>query len=696
MISPPRLSVWPTLPPLAYARPERKPPPFPLEDERCALFSRARHALFVGVRELGLVAGDVVLAPAYHHGSEIAALVEAGIEPRYYAGDGSLAPDADELDRLLDDRVRALLLTHYLGFPQDAARWRAWCDERGLLLVEDAAQSWLARTDAGALVGSFGDLSIFCLYKSVGVPDGAALVLRALDPVPAAVGRGEAAVAKRHVAWVAGRSGVVAAAAARAARERAFTPAEDFALGVPHGPLTLSVRLVRRLAGPDVAAARRAHYGTLAAALGEHVPQPFGEVPDGASPWGCPVEVDGKAETLARLARAGVRAIDFWSVPHPSLEAERFPAAAARRARTLLLPVHQELRTRDVERIADAVVPGRVRERALRFEPIELDDPGWSALAAATGNVFVTPEWAATWWRHFGDGSRLLLRGARDAGGELVAVLPLCVAPLARVPVARFLGHGPGDQLGPVCAPRLRRRVAAALRGLLREERIPLLLAEQTAVAEGWRAHLDATPLTGEGSPVLRFPGGDWDAYLATRSSNLRQRVRYTERKLARDHEVRFRLATAETLARDLDALFALHEARWSGGETAFGPDERFHREFAALALERGWLRLWVLDVDGAPVAAWYGLRYGDAESYYQAGRDPEWDRHSVGFVLVAHTMRAAREDGMREYRFLRGDEPFKYRFATHDDGLETLGVSRVPGGGAVLAVAAAARRRLR
>jgi hypothetical protein len=47
-----------------------------------------------------------------------------------------------------------------------------------------------------------------------------------------------------------------------------------------------------------------------------------------------------------------------------------------------------------------------------------------------------------------------------------------------------------------------------------------------------------------------------------------------------------------------------------------------------------------------------------------------------VGFVLLAHAIRAAADDGMVEYRLLRGDEEYKHRFGTHDPGLETVGVS--------------------
>jgi hypothetical protein len=47
--------------------------------------------------------------------------------------------------------------------------------------------------------------------------------------------------------------------------------------------------------------------------------------------------------------------------------------------------------------------------------------------------------------------------------------------------------------------------------------------------------------------------------------------------------------------------------------------------------------------------------------------------------VLLIHSIRQALEDGLDEYRFLRGGEPFKYRFAANDPGLETYRRKRDP-----------------
>jgi CelD/BcsL family acetyltransferase involved in cellulose biosynthesis len=180
--------------------------------------------------------------------------------------------------------------------------------------------------------------------------------------------------------------------------------------------------------------------------------------------------------------------------------------------------------------------------------------------------------------------------------------------------------------------------------------RLGLLFAELLPGRYPWSTELGGNVVHREASPTLSLDG--WEPYLAGRSANFRQQVRGRERRLARAHALAFRLADDPArLGDDLELLFRLHEARW-GARSPFLRCREFHARFARVALERGWLRLWFLELGGCPAAAWYGFRFGRVESYYQAGRDLARGDASVGFVLLARTIREAASDGMREYRF--------------------------------------------
>jgi CelD/BcsL family acetyltransferase involved in cellulose biosynthesis len=241
-------------------------------------------------------------------------------------------------------------------------------------------------------------------------------------------------------------------------------------------------------------------------------------------------------------------------------------------------------------------------------------------------------------------------------------------------PIARFIGHGAADQLQPLCEPSDASLAANALGSVLPGAGV--VLAERLPTAWDWTRAIGGRIVHRDASPVIDLVAeGGWDGFLANRSANFRQQVRRRARRLHRGLGVSFRLLTRpDRLPGAFDALIALHLAHWGRRSSAFvGAREDFHREFAALALERGWLRLWLAEAEGTPIAAWYGFRFAGVESFYQLGHDPAWDRYAVGLGILEHSIRASFVDGMREYRLLRGTETYKLRYATRDPGLVTV-----------------------
>lgn len=353
------ITIWAPLPPSGYFGARARSLPYPLEDPRCRLYRLGRHALWHGLQSVELSDGDEVLVPAYHHGSDVGALVEAGLRCRFYEAGERLEPDPAELEGLLGERTRALYLIHHLGFAQDAPRWRRWCDERGLLLIEDVAMAWLAELD-GRPLGSWGDIGFFSLWKTFGLPDGGALVCeRPLAPLPRRRALDARELALSHAKWLAQRWGWIRHLRPGGGGEPGFDPERAFAVDfVPgdreRGPAASSLFLLKRLCRGDVAEQRRRNHGRLLELLGDRVPAPFDRVQPGSCPFATPILTEDKPGLLGHLATRGVAAEDLWTVPHPLLPVDDFPAAAARRASMVGLPVHQELTESDLEHIAAA------------------------------------------------------------------------------------------------------------------------------------------------------------------------------------------------------------------------------------------------------------------------------------------------------------------------------------------------------
>ncbi len=315
----------------------------------------------------------------------------------------------------------------------------------------------------------------------------------------------------------------------------------------------------------------------------------------------------------------------------------------------------------------------------------------WERLASGGGNVFGTWEWNELWWRHYGRGRTARVAVYRNAGGETAAIVPLFLWSRRPLRILRLLGHGHGDRLGPICRDSDAATAEEALRLALAAEPHDVFVGDWVAGARDWGRALGGRVVRRTGYPILQLPDS-WPAFLRLLSPRLRKSARNRRNRLEREHEVEYRYAAPATLEDDLDTAFRLHGARFGehGRCNYCDEHERFQREFAAVALKRGWLRLLFLEADGEPVSFEHGFVFDDAYYAYQAGRDPAWDRHSVGTLLELETIRRAVDAGVAEYRFLGGDEGYKYRFPTQDPRLETVAVPATRRGRAAAAALAA------
>jgi len=334
---------------------------------------------------------------------------------------------------------------------------------------------------------------------------------------------------------------------------------------------------------------------------------------------------------------------------------------------------------------------------AVSLEPgFPRDRAAWSRLAEESTNVFLTPEWLESWWAHAEPRHEPITATGLGAGGapDWLAVLePSRVGPLRCL---RFAGHGPADELGPICTPALRPAAGGDLVRAIRERGAwDVLICEQLAGDVDWQSLLDARAIDSIPSPVVRFEHPTWEAFLAARTTKLRSQLRRDQRGVDDAGPSRIDLADdSDRVDEVMHVLFAMHRDRW-GDDSGFlaGGAEPFHRNFAQLALRKGWLRLFALEVNGAIQAVWYGFRFAGCDAHYQSGRSAGCPAGG-GSLLVTTAIRAALEDGLSEYRFLRGGEAYKLRWATGGYDLQTLvsGVTRSGRAAATLAARANGR----
>ncbi|MGQ3096325.1 MAG: DegT/DnrJ/EryC1/StrS family aminotransferase, partial [Roseateles sp.] len=144
------------------------------------LLTSGRAALFAAMKALGAGAGTSVLAPSYHCPTLVAPLRAAGAAVQFYP----LGPDGlPALDAITPaPSTRALVVAQLFGLPRSLAAVRAWCDARGIALVEDCAHSFFGQAGERA-VGHWGDLATASVSKFFPVSEGG--LLASVRPLPA-------------------------------------------------------------------------------------------------------------------------------------------------------------------------------------------------------------------------------------------------------------------------------------------------------------------------------------------------------------------------------------------------------------------------------------------------------------------------------------------------------------------------------
>lgn len=327
-----------------------------------------------------------------------------------------------------------------------------------------------------------------------------------------------------------------------------------------------------------------------------------------------------------------------------------------------------------------------LRERA----PDDSLADAWRELAELRENPFLTPEWYAAWLAANPDEEAFAIVWRPE--GEVRGVLPLVRAGRGPLRTLRFAGARRGDWFTPACAREDEPAMAAACAALLKGERGGWQLRlDRIDVDSAWpqalwagtarSAIVPARPRRTDVLPYIAFEEGGFDAYLAGRSRNFRSQLGRRRRKLEREHGLGFRATTeAGQLDADFDTFLRLHDERWDdrGGSSSDSAQVReFQRAFARAALERGWLRLWTAEADGAPQAAWYGWRIGDRYCYSLSGLGKDYERLALGTVLLAHTIEQAAAEGAQVYDLMWGDEGYKQRFETGRREAETWALAR-------------------
>ena len=132
----------------------------------CVGVANGTDALHIGLRSLGVQRGDFVAVTPNAGGYATTALELVGAIPVFVDCDDSGQMDLESLQGVVEQwpTLRVVVVTHLYGFMGTSPQLIEWSKKRGLLVLEDCAQSLGA--NAGQMAGTLGHLATFSFYPT--------------------------------------------------------------------------------------------------------------------------------------------------------------------------------------------------------------------------------------------------------------------------------------------------------------------------------------------------------------------------------------------------------------------------------------------------------------------------------------------------------------------------------------------------
>jgi perosamine synthetase len=330
-------------------------------------YATASEALAAAIRALAKGEPATVWFPAYFCNEALRFIRHLPVSLRFYDVNPDLGAAWDGLER----RIRSaegssiLVLVHYFGFPNRTDAAAAFCRERSLTLLEDAAHVAARATGIGR-----GAAVVFSPRKLLPVPMGGLLSMKpgleASLPSPASVSH-SAEIRRWAVRRLAQRGLTrIGAPWHRLAEYRFPTPAStvgalyERARAVTDRAYSACSPYVRRLIAsaerelPEIVSKRRERYMQLLERGRDWtaIEPLFRELPEGVCPYVFPILVPRNVDRWTAFLRSnGVPASRWPDLPLEVQTSGDFPESSKLASQTVLLPVHQSLTAAQMDRM---------------------------------------------------------------------------------------------------------------------------------------------------------------------------------------------------------------------------------------------------------------------------------------------------------------------------------------------------------
>jgi CelD/BcsL family acetyltransferase involved in cellulose biosynthesis len=306
-----------------------------------------------------------------------------------------------------------------------------------------------------------------------------------------------------------------------------------------------------------------------------------------------------------------------------------------------------------------------------------LDHDVWDAFVQMHGgDLYMSYDWLRLWWEHYGKGRELRLFVGRNAGGEIVGLLPMFVETLWLGPVrlrwAKIVGC---DFLPSVLSPVFSTSCASEV---LRQA-ITMLIREDNCDAVALGPLSDGNSESGIASQVRVACAGlqdcatleqdvqvaihttfqlpdTFDAYLGGLNKRQKQNLRRDMNLFSKNFTCKVDVASnTEELIRDFSAFRKMHDQQWHAenklGHFGDWPGSgKFNEALVSTLAPLGRVRLVRLWANEQVASYQYCLTFGERMYWRLPARlaGEEWNRYGMGRLGLVKMIEAAIGEGIR------------------------------------------------
>lgn len=306
----------------------------------------------------------------------------------------------------------------------------------------------------------------------------------------------------------------------------------------------------------------------------------------------------------------------------------------------------------------------------------------WNLLLSESGqnNIFLTFDWLFTWWQYFGTLHSVFIILISDRN-KLIGIAPFMLSNRWGFRELSFISHGTADYEDIIASGETRQRteiITAIIQALydatgwdilrlkcLREDSPNFVaLREFSANRENahfifsLNKHIDSAPYLTLNKSWEEYCSGLRNKFL---TDTTRQRARFLREN---GSFVTEKIKSEKEISRLMDVLIEFNRLRRKSQKNKSIFDRSAHAEFiravANRFLKNNWLDLTVMRNSHSIAAIHLGLLYGGNFYYYLPAFNNDFQRYSIGRLLLFDLMKNCFDCGIAKFDFMLGEEDYK------------------------------------